>query len=104
MASPTRSPLPDQTDDAFQQALLKSVNDLRAKHGVPALTIDPQLVTAAKARAQVASSYNGLDENHQGADPNLGENMYWGGAASGPPGPATDATTNWYSEIKGYDF
>lgn len=104
MASPTRSPLPDQTDDAFQQALLKSVNDFRAKHGVPPLTIDPQLVTAAKARAQVVSSYNALDENHQGADPKLGENMYWGGSTSGPPGPATDATTDWYSEISGYDF
>ena len=101
---PTRSPLPDQTDDTFQQNLLKSVNDLRAKHGVPALTIDTQLVTAAKARAQVVSSYNQLDENHQGADPNLGENLYWGASTSGPAGPATDATTDWYSEIKDYNF
>jgi len=101
---PTRSPLPDQTDDAFQQDLLKSVNDFRAKHGVPALTIDPQLVTAAKARAQVVSSYNQLDENHQGADPNLGENLYWGASTSGPAGPATDATKDWYSEMSGWDF
>jgi len=104
VASPTRSPLPDQTDDTFQQSLLKSVNDFRAKHGVPPLTIDPKLVTAAKARAQVVSTYNGLDENHQGADPNLGENMYWGASSATQPGPATDATTSWYGEITGYNF
>ena len=84
--------------------MLQSVNALRAKHGVPALTIDPKLVTAAKARAQVVSSYNALDENHQGADPNLGENLYWGGATSGPPAPATAAATDWYNEISDYDF
>jgi uncharacterized protein YkwD len=104
MADPTRAPLPDKTDDAFQQELLKSVNDLRAKHGVPALTIDPQLVTSAKARAQVVSSYNQLDENHQGAIQGQGENLYWGASSSDQPGTATDAAKDWYSEISNYNF
>ena len=104
MPSPVRNPLPDTTDDTFQQQLLKSVNDFRARHGLPALTIDPQLVTAAKARAQVVSSYNGLDEDHQGKDPNLGENLYWAGVVGSQPGPATDATSDWYSEIADYNF
>jgi uncharacterized protein YkwD len=104
VADPTRSPLPDQTDGAFQQELLKSVNDFRAKHGVPALAIDPDLVTAAKARAQVVSSYDGLDEDHAGADPNLGENLYWGASTDAQPSPATDASADWYGEISDYDF
>jgi hypothetical protein len=104
MTSPVRNRFPDQTDDAFQQELLKSVNDFRARHGVPALTIDPQLVTAAKARAQVVSTYNQLDENHQGRDPNLGENLYWGASGSSQPAPATDATKSWYGEIIDYNF
>jgi hypothetical protein len=102
--NPVRSPLPDQTDDTFQQELLKSVNDFRARHGLPALTIDPQLVTAAKARAQVVSTYNALEENHQGADPNLGENMSWQASSSSQPGPTTVATGGWYSEIVDYNF
>jgi uncharacterized Fe-S cluster protein YjdI len=104
MPNGVRNPLPDQTDDTFQQALLKSVNDFRARHSLPALTIDPQLVNTAKARAQVVSTYNALDENHQGKDPNLGENLFWEGAIANQPPPATDATQAWYSEIIDYNF
>jgi glioma pathogenesis-related protein 2 len=104
VASPTRAPLPDKTDDAFQQELLKSVNDYRAKHGVPALTIDPKLVTSAKDRAQVVSSYNQLDEDHQGAIKGQGENLYWGASSGDQLGSAADATKDWYSEISNYNF
>ncbi len=104
MPSPVRNPLPDQTDDTFQNELLKSVNDFRARHGLPALTIDPNLVTSAKARAQVVSSYNQLDENHQGRIPGQGENLFWEGVIGSQPAPTTDATKSWYGEIIDYNF
>ena len=102
--TPIRSPLPDQTDDAFQQAMLQSVNSFRARHGLAPVTIDPNLVTAAKNRVQVVSTYDMLSENHQGAIAGLGENLFWGSSSGAPPNQATDATNAWYSEILDYNF
>lgn len=100
----TRDPLPDRTDDVFLKELLDSTNALRARHGAAALTLDKDLVTNAKARAQVVSSYDGLNENHQGATPGLGENLSWQASGSDVPAPTSGASLGWYSEIIDYSF
>lgn len=99
-----RDPLPDRTDDVFLKELLESINTFRARHGAEPLTLDPDLVTEAKSRAQVASTYNMLDENHQGKKPEYGENMSWQASGSDQPASTTGASSSWYAEIVDYDF
>src|SRR5438105_2499081 len=98
-----RDPFPDRTDDAFQKQMLDSVNALRARHGVPALTLDPKLVDYAKSRAQTVSTYPGLEEGHRGLAKEYGEDLFWGGSFDNPR-PATDASNDWYSEIADYNY
>jgi uncharacterized protein YkwD len=105
MSQPTRAPLPDATDDVFLKELLDSINVLRARHGVEPLTLDPELVTYAKARARTASSYEGLAENHAGnKGSGYGENMSLQQTMSDQPAPTSVASSSWYGEIVDYDF
>jgi hypothetical protein len=96
--------LPDRTDDVFLKELLDSVNAFRARHGAPPLTLDQDLVTNARARAKVVSTYDGLDEDHRGATEGIGENLSWQATGSDQPASTVDACAGWYGEIIDYDF
>lgn len=100
-----RDAFPDRTDDQFLQSMLASVNEYRAKHGAPPITLDPELTTYAKSRAALASTEEGLSRGHEGLDERYGENLSWAATTSAHGiGPATGATEAWYGEIADYNF
>jgi glioma pathogenesis-related protein 2 len=92
----------DQTDSAFLQDMLTSVNTYRAKHGAPAVVLDQQLTDYAKSRAALMASRGRLD--HTGLDPQYGENLYRSSSSAPVVGAATGATQGWYSENVHYDY
>ncbi|MEU1589047.1 CAP family protein [Micromonospora sp. NPDC005710] len=98
-----RTGFSDRTNDEFLQEVLKRVNELRKKHGSPALSLDPELVEYAKSRASFMAEKDNL--THEGLRSETGENASWAGASAGPTaGSGTAAVDSWYSEISNYDF
>ena len=101
-----RDPFPDATTDVFMNALLSQHNSYRGQHHVGSLVVDPALVSYAKSRAKVVSTYEGLSEGHRGLDHKYGENLYW--SASSTPVAASSgagaAVKSWYDEVKQYNF
>ncbi|CAK8697596.1 Golgi-associated plant pathogenesis-related protein 1-like isoform X2 [Clavelina lepadiformis] len=98
---------PTETNDAtkkpsptgnFAQDLLKAQNDMRAKHGVPTMTLSTKLNEDAQRWADDIASRDVLahceERNGQG------ENLAW---ASGDIG-ADETAKMWYDEINDYDF
>jgi uncharacterized protein YkwD len=93
----------DRSNDEFQQEVLDKVNELRARHGSPPLTLDPELVDYAKSRASFMAGQDTL--THEGLRSGTGENASWAGAPTGPTaGSGTAAVEAWYDEFKNYDF
>lgn len=78
--------------DAEQKELLDATNVHRAKHSVPALTLDPTIVAVAQGWADVQAA-NGSD-NHSG-NGKYGENLYTGFSA-------LNAIDLWYAEWVNY--
>lgn len=98
-----RAGFSDRTDDEFLQEVLNKVNALRAKHGSPPLTLDPELVEYAKSRASFMAEKDDL--THEGLRSGTGENGSWAGAPSGSTaGSGTDAVDGWYAENSNYDY
>ncbi|MFD6158389.1 CAP family protein [Nocardia sp. NPDC060256] len=101
-----RPAFPDTTDDDFQSECLAKHNQLRERHGVPAMTISPKLVAHAKKRVQELSMEEGLTAGYQGnQDSGFGENISW--KATNTPGynyACGDAVQAWYSEVDNYRF
>jgi uncharacterized protein YkwD len=93
----------DRTNDEFLQEVLNKVNELRARHGSPQLTLDPELVEYAKSRASFMAENDDL--THAGLRSGTGENGSWAGASSGPTaGSGTAAVNAWYAENSNYDY
>ncbi|CAL9342485.1 hypothetical protein HMPREF1486_00073 [Streptomyces sp. HPH0547] len=100
-----RDPLPQRTDQAFQQDCLKTHNAYRARHGAPPLTVDPQLVAYAASRADEITRFEGLNEGHRGLEPGHGENLHWSGSSvAGRMASCKDAVTRWYDGGRTYDY
>jgi uncharacterized protein YkwD len=98
-----REPFADRTSAEFQQEMLTQINDYRAQHGAPPLTLDPDLVAYAKSRAAGMSAAGGL--SHAGLQAGYGENASWQATSYGPAaGPAAGATASWYGEVKNFAF
>ena len=98
-----RAGFADRTNDEFLQEVLNKVNELRARHGSPPLTLDPELVEYSKSRASFMAEKDDL--THEGLRSGTGENGSWAGAQTGPTaGSGTAAVDSWYSEISNYDF
>jgi hypothetical protein len=94
--------LQDTTTPDFAQQSLSAVNALRAKHGVPPLTLDPALTSYAEGRARIVSK--SPDLSHRGLRPDLGEDLYESEADTDQPAEAQEAVDDWYSEIHDYRF
>lgn len=78
----------DRTSPEFQQEMLTQINDYRARHGAPPLTLSPGLVEYAKSRAATMFQNGGL--SHAGLKAGYGENASWQATSSGPAaGPAS---------------
>ncbi|MGC4773256.1 CAP family protein [Micromonospora sp. DT44] len=98
-----RAGFSDRTNDEFLQEVLTKVNELRAKHGSPPLTLDPELVEYAKSRAAFMAEKDDL--THEGLRSGTGENASKASASSGPAAASgTDAVEGWYAENSNYDY
>ncbi|MDV6290912.1 CAP domain-containing protein [Streptomyces sp. UP1A-1] len=103
-AADERPPLPDRTDEAFNEDCLAAHNRYRARHGAAPLRLDDAAVAYAVRRAREASAQEGgaLTPGARG----------WGRTASGSLGyehePATceEAVRLWYEQrwTGGYDW
>nr|WP_237530592.1 CAP family protein [Streptomyces sp. SID3212] len=100
----SRPPLPDTTDRAFLQQVVKAVNTYRARHGARPVRLDRKLNRYAKSRAREVSSHERLREGHRGLDREYGENLYWTGTAEPDHLPGPTAVKAWYDEVASYDF
>jgi glioma pathogenesis-related protein 2 len=100
---PGARPLPDKTDDKFQQECLKAMNNDRAKHHAPPLKLSQEAITYAKSRAQLISRFEGLSHGHEGLE-GYGENLYWGGNSQNVAGNCQSAIDSWYREVGQYNY
>ncbi|MGW1175640.1 CAP family protein [Kitasatospora sp. NPDC002543] len=107
-AGAARRAFTEQADSAFQNECLTALNAARAKHQAPPLTVDPELVTYARARAQKVSQPGGF--NHDGLGTAYGELLDWGAYLSDhsdaayTPRTCKESVDVWYGEIQHYDF
>lgn len=79
-------------------------NTYRAKHGVPAMTLDSTISASAQAWAEKMAAAS--DFNHENQD-KYGENLYVAYTTASSMNTATlaqKAVTSWYNEIQKYSF
>jgi glioma pathogenesis-related protein 2 len=91
----------DRTDQEFLNSMVASINQHRAKHGVPPVELDQELVTYAKARAEHIADKGALVHDGTGGH---GENLYSSSSSEPVQAPASAASDAWYGEIKFYDY
>jgi uncharacterized protein YkwD len=91
----------DQTSQDFLTGMVDSINQFRAKHGVPPVELDQELVTYAKSRAEHIADKGALVHDGTGG---YGENLYSSSSSQPVQGPATAASDAWYAEIKDYNY
>jgi glioma pathogenesis-related protein 2 len=91
----------DQTSQEFLTSMVDSINQHRAKHGVPPVELDQELVTYAKSRAEHVADKADLVHDGTGA---YGENLFSSSSSRPVQGPATAASDKWYGEIKFYNY
>ncbi|KAK7791609.1 hypothetical protein R5R35_008140 [Gryllus longicercus] len=93
-----------QTDAELQAEALRMHNELRTKHGVAPLTLDPELCSYAAEWAAVLARENRFAHRPESA---YGENIYchWSSdvEAASEIG-AKDAIQAWYNEMKDFEF
>ncbi|MFE7560565.1 CAP family protein [Kitasatospora sp. NPDC057500] len=99
-----RAALPDATDEAFAEDCLRAHNEYRARHGVPALTLDPTVQDYARTRVARLSTYEGLSGGHHGLDPAYGENQSWFGNSADVRAGCRQAVDSWYGQHRNYDY
>jgi len=92
----------DQTDQEFLDSMVASINEYRAKHGVPPVELDQELVNYAKARAEHLADKGTLV--HDGTQEAYGENLSKASSSGPTLGLATGATTRWYGEKQNYNY
>jgi uncharacterized protein YkwD len=86
----------------FQEEILKKMNELRARHGVLPLKLNPALNQYAEERANAVSEKGGLRAGHAGLKPGYGENLYWSWSTGTVMFSGTAAAESWYAEQKDY--
>jgi uncharacterized protein YkwD len=91
----------DQTSQEFLSSMVDSINQYRAKHGVPPVELDQELVTYAKSRAEHIADKGALVHDGTGG---YGENLYSSSSSEPVQGPATAASGAWYGEIAYYNY
>jgi uncharacterized protein YkwD len=91
----------DYTDQDFLNSMVNSINQHRAKHGVPPVELDQGLVDYAKSRAEHIADKGALVHDGTGG---YGENLSSSSSSEPVQGPATAASDAWYAEIKYYNY
>ncbi|KMS91006.1 hypothetical protein ACZ91_11995 [Streptomyces regensis] len=105
-AADTRPPLPDTTDEAFNEECLAAHNSYRAQHGAPPLVLDDAAIAHAMQRAQVASTLDGLATPPGPGSKGYGENRFWFATYENEPASCEEAVKQWYEArwTGGYDW
>ena len=86
----------------FELEALESHNKYRRKHHAPPLTLNKELSSIAQKYASYLLSINSLiHSQNKYKGENIGENLFM---CSGQTATGDMATTDWYDEIKQYDF
>lgn len=82
----------------FAQDMLNAHNQYRAKHGAPALMLDPAMSASAQKWADHLAGAEKFEHSKGSGD---GENLaaMWGGRHTG-----FSATKAWYDEVENYNF
>ncbi|MER6365310.1 CAP family protein [Kitasatospora sp. NPDC001527] len=99
-----RAALPDATDAAFADDCLRAHNEYRARHGVPALALDPAAQEYARSRAARLSTFERLSGGHAGLDPAYGENQSWFASTAPDRAGCRRAVDAWYAQAGAYDY
>nr|ACD54619.1 cysteine-rich secretory protein-2-like protein [Adineta vaga] len=95
-----RSFTTDQTK--YQQQMLKSHNTYRARHCAPSLQLDNALSRSAQDYANKLARMNQMVHSRT---PNVGENLWMMSSSAKLNNiDGSTATTNWYDEVKKYNF
>ncbi|KAG8268380.1 hypothetical protein J6590_027541 [Homalodisca vitripennis] len=87
----------NETSETFTKETLRIHNEYRAKHGVPALSIDPEISKFAQAWADHLAEKNQFA--HRTNSP-YGENIFWSSASAS----AKVMCDSWYGEEAGYNY
>uniref|UniRef100_A0A1B6GU91 SCP domain-containing protein n=1 Tax=Cuerna arida TaxID=1464854 RepID=A0A1B6GU91_9HEMI len=87
----------NETAETFTKEALRIHNEYRAKHGVPALSIDPEISKFAQAWADHLAEKNQFA--HRTNNP-YGENIFWSSASAS----AKVMCDSWYGEEAGYNY
>ncbi|MFJ7345757.1 CAP family protein [Streptomyces sp. NPDC101110] len=105
-AAQQRPPLPDTTDEAFNQECLAAHNSYRARHSAPPLTLDDAAVEHAKARAQAGSTRSGLAQPPEPETQGYAELRHWIATSEDEPVSCAEAVRLWYESrwTGGYDW
>ncbi|MFF5438140.1 CAP family protein [Streptomyces achromogenes] len=99
-------PLPDTTDEAFNEECLAAHNQYRARHGAPPLVLDDAAIAHAVQRAQAASTQeSGMSVPSPGSR-GYGENRFWLATYENEPATCSEAVRLWYEArwTGGYDW
>ncbi|MEU0332340.1 CAP family protein [Streptomyces sp. NPDC006193] len=101
-----RPPLPDATDEAFDEECLAAHNSFRARHGAPPLVLDDAAVAQAVQRARAASARDGLTRPPGPGSTGYGENRFWTATEENAPASCAAAVQQWYEArwTGGYDW
>ncbi|MEV5607359.1 CAP family protein [Streptomyces sp. NPDC052225] len=105
-AADPRPPLPDTTDEAFNEECLAAHNQYRARHGAPPLALDDAAVAHAVQRARDASTLEELTAPPGPGARGYGENRYWFATYENEPATCAEAVKLWYEArwTGGYDW
>ncbi|WP_171990869.1 CAP family protein [Streptomyces sp. JHA26] len=103
-AAEGRPPLPDATDEAFDQECLAAHNQYRARHGAPPLHLDDEAVAHATRRARDASTQDGLAPSP--GTVGWGDNRFRFATYENEPASCGEAVRLWYEArwTGGYDW
>ncbi|MEV6104947.1 CAP domain-containing protein [Streptomyces sp. NPDC051940] len=102
-ADVARPPLPDATDEAFNEACLTAHNAYRARHGALPLVLDDAAVAHARRRAADASTVEGPGAV-PGSRAGYGENRYWSASYEDEAAACAAAVDLWYDGVAHYDW
>ncbi|WP_416969452.1 CAP family protein [Streptomyces sp. 4F14] len=86
-------------DPAFDQRILERTNHHRARHGVPALTLDPEITRWAQ---EWADHLAGIERLEHRSPNKYGENLHYTWRSDGASPAPGDVVDGWYNQVHAY--
>ncbi|GAV40468.1 CAP family protein [Streptomyces acidiscabies] len=88
-------------DPAFDQQVLQRTNDDRARHEVPAVTLDPEISRWAQEWADRLAAVQRLDHRPNNK---YGENLHYTWRSDGTSPTGTEVVDAWYNQVRSYTY